>query len=46
MHVYKLKDPDEKHLYLDWDEIIKLDTDQGGVTILLDANHPLVEDYE
>ena len=46
MNIYKQDEPDEKYLFLDWEEVINLEADVDGITIRLLAHHPLVEDHE
>ena len=46
MHIYGQDDPSESYLFLDWAEVLSLESDVDGITIRLFSSHPLVQEQE
>ena len=46
MHVYQQDNEEESYLFLDWSEVLSVESDVDGVTIRLLSNHPLAQEQE
>ena len=46
MNIYEMDEPDERYLFLDWNEILGTESDDDGITIRLPADHPLLGNQE
>ena len=45
MNIFEQDVPGEKYVFLDWDEVLSVESDEDGVTVRLHASHPLIASF-
>ena len=46
MNIYEMDDPDERYLFLPWNDVISAESDEDGITLRIPADHPLLGNQE